>query len=78
MGLIPNRAGYRVFKTNQFVNQSLLKSEPKSGDKKDENLYKIRSSLPSAWVGEYSLFANGKIQQPNVNRLASEIKNIEN
>jgi hypothetical protein len=44
----------------------------------EDNIYKIHSSLPSFWVGEYSIFANGKIQQPQVNKLASEIVNIEN
>ena len=67
LGLIPNRAGYRIFKTEQFLNKSMVKSSVKGssirlGDKGEDNIYKVCGSLPSAWVGEYSVFANGKIQ----------------
>lgn len=34
IGLVPNRAGYRILKTNQLTNQSILKSNLKVSDSK--------------------------------------------
>ena len=59
LGLVPNRAGYRIFKT-KFENKSVLKSDIRGShigsnkqidNKGEDNLYKVHSSLPSFWVG---------------------------
>lgn len=86
LGLVPNRAGYRVYKTSRYENKSVIRSQIRGSQASssklnpggDDNIYKIHSSLPSYWVGEYSIFANGKIQNPQTNKLASELANIEN
>ena len=79
---MPNRAGYRIIKTSH-ENKSMIKGDVRGAKsnlsvngKGEDNVYKIQSSLPSFWVGEYSVCANGKIHDPQFNKLPSEIHNL--
>lgn len=86
LGLVPNRAGYRICKT-RFQNKSMIQSDIRgsrlgatnnSEGKGEDNIYKIHSSLPSHWVGEYSIFSNGKIHSTECQDIPQDINNVEN
>jgi hypothetical protein len=43
----------------------------------EDNLYKITSSLPSSWVGDYSIYANGRIHLNQYSKMINDIVKIE-
>jgi hypothetical protein len=82
MGLVPNRAGYRLYRTHH-VNKSVIESGIKASNTSaqsdgEDNLYKIHSSLPSFWVGQYSVFTNSKIHEAKGQILQQDINNFQN
>lgn len=61
---------------NSNVRGSRL-SETNGKGLEEDNIYKVCSELPSYWMGEYSIFVNGRVQDPKINKLTSEIQIIE-
>ena len=65
MGLIPNRAAYRIVPIKSGnAGSEMAVSRLRDNPKEEETIFKIHSSLPSFWVGTYSVLSKEKL--PNL------------
>ena len=77
MGLVPNRAAYKIvpIKAGNQSEMAVSRLVDNIGQKDEENLFKIHSTIPSFWVGEYSVLSKKKL--PNVYNVGVHNINIE-